>query len=124
MASPTTSFSLNPKGAFGVGVRLDRDSIETALVDFGGEVLARRTHDRILPSPAETLALVRNDIDAVLDVLNPAERQRLAGIGVAQPFDLGAWLDQLVLSAPEFSAWDETDFAFDLGRGHRHAGVQ
>ena len=114
--NPNRLLQLNPKGAFGIGVRLDRDSIETALVDLGGEVLARRTHDRILPSPAETLTLVRNDIDAVLDMLNPAERQRLAGIGVAQPFDLGDWLDQIVLSAPEFNAWDETDFAFDLGQ--------
>ena len=113
---PDTLLQLNPKGAFGIGVRLDRDSIETALVDLGGEVLARRTHDRILPSPEETLALVRNDIDAVLDMLKPAERQRLAGIGVAQPFDLGAWFEQLELSAPDFSAWEAADFAYDLGQ--------
>jgi len=107
---------LNPKGAFGIGVRLDRDSIETILIDLGGEVLARRVHDRILPSPEETLALVRNDIEAVLDVLDSGERRRLAGIGVAQPFDLGSWLDELVLCDPGFGAWEEADFAFELGR--------
>lgn len=112
---PATPIRLDTKGAFGIGVRLDRDSIETALVDFGGKILARRMHDRMLPSPAETLALVRNDIDAVLDVLSPNERSRLAGIGVAQPFDLGSWLDQLALSRAEFSAWDDADFAFELG---------
>lgn len=111
----SATIRLNPKGAFGIGVRLDRDSIETVLIDLGGEILARRVHDRILPSPEETLALVRHDIDAVLDVLNANERQRLAGIGVAQPFDLGSWLDELVLCSPGFRAWEEADFAFDLG---------
>ncbi|MCP5241557.1 MAG: ROK family transcriptional regulator [Zoogloeaceae bacterium] len=112
---PSTLISLNPKGVFGVGVRLDRGSIETALVDFGGEILARRVHDRALPSPEQTLEIVRQDIDAVLDVLGPAERGRLAGIGVAIPFNLGAWPSRLSLTAPGLQAWDEIDFAFELG---------
>lgn len=112
---PSTLLRLNPKGAFGIGVRLDRDCIETALVDFGGTILARRVHDQMLPSPDEALALVRADIDAVLEVLSADERQRLAGIGVAQPFNLGAWLDKLSLKAPDFRPWDEVDFAFELG---------
>ncbi|MBR0568721.1 ROK family protein [Azoarcus sp. L1K30] len=113
---PATLLRLNPKGAFGLGVRLDRDSIETALVDFGGEMLGRRVHDRILPSPDEALALVRQDIDSLLDILSPAERQRLAGVGVAQPFNLGAWLSQIVISTPAFRDWDEIDFGFELGQ--------
>lgn len=112
---PATLIDLNPKGAFGIGVRLDRDSIETALLDFGGNILARRVHDRTLPSPDEALALVLADIEAVLEAITPEERERLAGIGVAQPFNLGAWLKQLNLSQPDFRAWDEVDFAFELG---------
>lgn len=112
---PATLIDLNPKGAFGIGVRLDRDSIETALLDFGGNMLARRVHDRTLPPPDETLRLVLADIDAVLEAITPAERERLAGIGVAQPFNLGAWLNELNLAKPDFRAWDEVDFAFELG---------
>jgi len=112
---PATLIDLNPKGAFGIGVRLDRDTIETALLDFGGQILARRVHDRILPSPRETLELVLADIDAVLAAISPEERERLAGIGVAQPFNLGAWLQELDLSNPDFRAWDDIDFPFELG---------
>jgi predicted NBD/HSP70 family sugar kinase len=112
---PATLIDLNPKGAFGIGVRLDRDSIETALLDFGGNILARRVHDRTLPPPDETLRLVLADIEAVMKAITPAERERLAGIGVAQPFNLGAWLDELNLAKPDFRAWDEVDFAFELG---------
>lgn len=112
---PATLIDLNPKGAFGIGVRLDRDSIETALLDFGGQILARRVHDRILPSPQETLALVLADIEAVLSVISAEERERLAGIGVALPFNLGAWLRELDLENPDFHAWDEVDFPYELG---------
>lgn len=112
---PATLIDLNPKGAFGIGVRLDRDSIETALLDFGGQILARRVHDRVLPSPDEALALVQHDIEEVLKAITPEERERLTGIGVAQPFNLGAWLRELNIAQPEFRAWDDVDFAFELG---------
>ena len=35
---PATLVSINPKGAFGIGVRLDRDAIESILVDLDGEI--------------------------------------------------------------------------------------
>jgi predicted NBD/HSP70 family sugar kinase len=107
---PATLVRINPKGAFGIGVRLDRDAIEVVVADLAGEILARRVHDRVLPSPAETLALVHTDIAALLGELAPAERERIAGIGVAQPYNLGAWLRELGLSSPSFAAWDSFDF--------------
>ncbi len=112
---PATLVQINPKGAFGIGVRLDRDAIETALVDLGGEILDRRVHNRILPPPLQTLELVRADIAALLAGMRPAERVRIAGIGVAQPYNLGAWLRELGLAKPDFSAWDGFDFASALG---------
>ncbi len=107
---PATLVKLNAKGAFGIGVRLDRDAIETAVVDFDGVILARRVHNRLLPTPQDTLALVKHDIDALLGGLSPAERERVTGIGVAQPFNLNAWLRELDLSLPEFGAWKDFDF--------------
>lgn len=113
---PASLIRLNPKGAYGVGVRLDRGSIETVLVDFGGQVLARRAHDMTLPHPAKALQIVRRDIDHALDLLTQAERGRLAGIGVAQPFNLGSWLRELGLPAETFRAWDDFDFPAELGQ--------
>lgn len=75
---PATLVSINPKGAFGIGVRLDRDAIESILVDLDGEIIGRRVHDRLLPAPAETLALVVADIDALLASLGKRERERIA----------------------------------------------
>ncbi|MBB5501983.1 ROK family transcriptional regulator [Paraburkholderia sp. MM5384-R2] len=113
---PASLIRLHPRGAFGIGVRLDRTSMETVLVSFAGEMLARRAHDMVLPHPAKVLEIVQDDIQKILQVLTPHERERLAGVGVAQPYNLGSWLRELGLPADTFRAWDGVDFAGELGR--------
>src|SRR5690242_19476948 len=48
---PATLLRLEPTGAYGIGVRLDRYRLETALVDLGGRLVAKRSHVMALPSP-------------------------------------------------------------------------
>ncbi|MFC4524221.1 ROK family protein [Cupriavidus pinatubonensis] len=111
---PASLIRLQPKGAFGIGVRLDRGSIEAVMVDFAGHILASRAHQMVLPHPDQALELVRRDIDEMRALLSPAEQKRLLGIGVAQPYNLGAWLRELDLQGEAFQAtfraWDEVDF--------------
>jgi predicted NBD/HSP70 family sugar kinase len=111
---PASLLQLAPQGAFGIGVRLDRGGIETVLVNFAGEVLARRSHDMLLPAPEQVLSLVDKDIRALLARLSSSERERLTGVGVAQPFNLGSWLRELDLSPNAFDAWIDVDFASEL----------
>ena len=113
---PASLLRLDPRGAFAIGVRLDRMSIETVLVDFAGRILARRSHDMLLPPPAAARQIVQDDVCALLARLDAGERSRLAGIGVAQPYNLGSWLRELDLPADTFRAWDDADFAGELGR--------
>jgi predicted NBD/HSP70 family sugar kinase len=113
---PASLIRLHPRGAFGIGVRLDRTSIETVLVNFAGEVLGRKRHDRVLPHPAEVLEIVERDSRELLQWLAPDERKRLSGVGVAQPYNLDSWLRELGLPAETFSAWGDIDFASELGR--------
>ncbi|GAA4347259.1 ROK family protein [Variovorax defluvii] len=106
---PAGLYRVNPEGAYGIGVRLDRTSIETVLIDLGGRILARIAHDVLLPHPDKALALVREDVLRVMKHLDAAQRRRLTGIGLAQPYNLGAWLRELDLEA-DFRIWDEVDF--------------
>jgi predicted NBD/HSP70 family sugar kinase len=106
---PAGLYRVNPEGAYGIGVRLDRTSIETVLIDLGGRILARAAHDLLLPHPDKALALVREDVLRMIDTLDRAQRSRLMGIGLAQPYNLGAWLRELDLEA-DFRIWDEVDF--------------
>ncbi|CAN0627142.1 N-acylmannosamine kinase [Burkholderia multivorans] len=113
---PASLIRLNPRGAFGIGVHLDRMRIETVLVNFAGDVLDHRSHDAVLPPPAKVLEIVQRDIDAMQRLLSPHECDRLTGVGVAQPYNLGSWLGELGLPADVFRPWEEIDFASELGR--------
>lgn len=106
---PAGLYRVNPEGAYGIGVRLDRTSIETVLIDLGGRILERSAHDLLLPHPDRALALVQQDVRRMIDGLDRAQRSRLMGIGLAQPYNLGAWLRELDLQA-DFRIWDEVDF--------------
>ncbi len=94
---PATLLALDPRGAYAIGVRLDRARIETALADLSGTVLAHRSHDR-LPPPAEALELLRAEVEELVRQVPAARRRRIAGIGIARPPDLGGWLAELNLA--------------------------
>lgn len=111
---PATMLTLDPTGASAIGVRLDRMAIEVVRIDFCGRILARRRHDAMLPTPPEALEIVTAEIRSLLDDMAPAERQRLAGIGLGQPFNLGSWLRELELPPERFKLWDGVDFAAEL----------
>ncbi|MDZ5449864.1 ROK family protein [Labrys sp. ZIDIC5] len=111
---PATLLRLEPTGAYGIGVRIDRNRIETALVDLGGHLIDKRSHDYPLPAPQEALAVVAADVadlKAIADGLSPG---RVLGIGLAQPYNLGAWLDRLNLEIDTLSLWEGYDFAAAL----------
>ncbi|GAA4345624.1 ROK family protein [Variovorax defluvii] len=112
---PAGLYRINPEGAFGIGVRVDRASIETVLLDLGGKILAREAHGLPLPHPDEALLLVRKGVGRMLDVLDGAQRRRLMGVGLAQPYDLGSWLRELDLKA-DFRIWNGVDFGTMLSQ--------
>jgi predicted NBD/HSP70 family sugar kinase len=107
---PATMLALDPRGAYAIGVRLDRTRIETALTDLGGTVLSHRTRDQTLPSPEHALELLREDIDRLVRLVPASRRRRIAGVGVARPCDLGNWLTDLDLPAEAFEPWEQTRF--------------
>ncbi|WP_184521660.1 ROK family protein [Variovorax sp. Sphag1AA] len=112
---PASLYRINPEGAYGIGVRLDRTSIETVLIDLGGRILAREAHDLLLPQPERALALVKKDVAHMVSALDRGQRRRLMGVGLAQPYNLGSWLRELDLKA-DFRIWDEVDFGAMLSQ--------
>ena len=111
---PATMMHLNPTGAYGIGVRLERNFLQTVLVDFDGNILSRFTNEMLLPQPDAALEIVARDIRSLLAPLDEQARTRLTGIGLAQPFNLGSWLNELGLPRESFKLWDSYDFAGQL----------
>jgi predicted NBD/HSP70 family sugar kinase/predicted transcriptional regulator len=108
---PATILRLAPRGAFSFGVRLDRTNMETVLMDFSGQIIARRLHDMILPAPDQALEILTGDLTLLREHLSEEDQSRITGIGLAQPFNLGAWLHELSLPEADFAKWEDYDLA-------------
>jgi len=111
---PATMLRLAPSGAYSFGVRLDRTNMETVLMDFSGQLVGRRLHDMILPAPERALEILNEDIQILRRNLDDDDQTRITGIGVAQPFNLGAWLHELGLPEADFKKWDDYDLTSAL----------
>lgn len=109
---PATLLHLDPGGAYSMGIKLGRRSIDVLLVDFIGGVLKSRRYDCLFPSPSEALALALRGANAIRRALPLAQRGRLIGIGLALPANLDCWKREL--DSGDGLAWKQYDIAGDL----------
>ncbi len=108
---PATIYKLNPSGAYGIGVRVDRTWVQSVLIDFDGAVLSRLSHELLLPAPAKALEIILRDVGTLLEMLSVEQRHRLSGIGLAYPYNLESWLTELSLPDQDFRHWQEFKLA-------------
>ena len=82
---PATMLRLDSAGAYSIGIKLGRRSIDALLIDFTGTVLKSRRFERLDPEPPEALQLALRCIKELRGALAPSRRDRLMGIGLALP---------------------------------------
>ncbi|PXA90338.1 sugar kinase [Nostoc sp. 3335mG] len=85
---PALRLQVNPDGAFGIGVNIDRDHLTLVTLDLAGEVRSRVTREIAFAMPADVVAFVDDVLDGLLTE-GGIDRERVLGIGVAIPDDLG-----------------------------------
>ncbi len=90
--APSILLTINPDGAYSIGLDLDRDHLTALLVDFAGQILHRIHHtlDGVLP-PEEAMDLLARTVYALLDAaqLSP-EKVWGIGVGIPGPLDVSA----------------------------------
>ncbi|KAB7885619.1 ROK family transcriptional regulator [Poseidonibacter ostreae] len=111
---PATMIHLNGEGVYSIGVQLDRNKIDTILIDFDGNIISRITHEQILPKPEKVLEIVSKDIEKTLKLLEGEKRKKLAGIGLAIPYNLDSWTEVLDLPKDTFIYWKDYKFSEEL----------
>lgn len=85
---PPTKLVVNPAACFAIGINIDRDHVTIVLVDFAGQTLARATREVDFAMPDDVAAFYRSAVDGLIAEAG-IDRQRIVGIGVARPDDLG-----------------------------------
>lgn len=111
---PATILKLDPRGAFAIGVKIGRRSLDALLVDFSGRVLEQRRLERPFPLPEEAFAFVRESVSGLRGLLGNEAATRLAGLGVAMPYNLGSWQRELDLPLNAYRCWNQIDVAAEL----------
>ena len=85
VGQPSTPLALAPDGAWFLGLKIGRRLVELALVDFSGRVRMHRQEVYAHPTPDRVLAFARQGLDTMTASLDPGQRARLMGLGVATP---------------------------------------
>src|SRR5690606_3471438 len=107
--------SLNSSGAYFIGLKIGRRSVEMVLTDFLGSIVLRHYRNYAFPMPDSILQFARNGILTAREKLG-ADSERIAGLGIAMPFELWNWADEIGDAANAMQAWREYDIRDTIGR--------
>jgi len=116
VGQPSVPLVLAPEGAYAIGIKIGRRSMDVLLVDFTGTVRARWSTEYEFPDPERVYGEIAQRVKSIRRKLGAAGQERLAGIGVAAPLSLGGW--QTLLGFPRHLSeqWDRTDLCETIGQ--------
>ena len=103
---PAVRLAIDPDGAFGIGINIDRDHLTLVMLDLAGTVRTRISHEIAYPLPDQVrtfVAMAIAQIAAVPDIVI----DRIIGVGIAvpEPFSKPGFHDHPAI----YAVWNDTD---------------
>jgi predicted NBD/HSP70 family sugar kinase/predicted transcriptional regulator len=114
VGQPSVPMALNPDGAYFLGLKIGRRSAELVLIDFLGNVRAMLRNSYRYPAPRETVDFVSNGIKRIRANLDSRQDGRIAGLGIAMPFELWNWADTAGAPSDIMAQWRNRDIRADV----------
>ena len=114
IGQPSIPMALDPDGAYFIGLKIGRRSAELVLIDFLGKVRAMLQNSYRYPAPRETVEFVRSGITRMRAGLTPEQDKRIAGLGIAMPFELWNWADTEGAPRETMDQWRNRDIRADI----------
>ena len=108
IGQPSVPIALNPDGAFTLGIKVGRRSLDVLAMDFVGQVRYREMLSYEYPDPDIIFPAIERKL-ALVDTQLGEHASRLVGVGVAAPLWLGGWRDFLGAPPSVMDAWNEID---------------
>jgi predicted NBD/HSP70 family sugar kinase len=108
IGQPSVPIALNPDGAFTLGIKVGRRSLDVLAMDFIGQVRWRESLEYDYPDPARIFPAIEERLTLITERLG-SHAERVVGAGVAAPLWLGGWRDILSAPAGVMDAWNEID---------------
>ena len=109
VGQPSVPIMLNPDGAFSIGIKIGRRSLDVLLVDFVGKTRERLSFPYPFPVPDTVFGQIESALKSMAVLLGPKLLPRLCGVGIAAPLGLGGWQNLLEMAPEQANAWDSID---------------
>jgi predicted NBD/HSP70 family sugar kinase len=116
VGQPLVPFELDPEGAFAIGLKVGRRSGDLMLLDLAGHVRHTIHRPYAFPSPAELTAFLTAGVDELTHGLSQRQRQRITGLGIAAPFELWNWAEDVGAPHDVLLAWRDFDLQAEVAR--------
>ena len=116
VGQPLVPFSLNPDGAFSIGLKIGRRSGDLILLDLTGKVRRKVHQAYVFPTPQKIMDFVAVELEGLLSGLSPEQKSRISGLGIATPFELWNWEEEVGASHEVLEAWRDFDIAAEIAK--------
>jgi predicted NBD/HSP70 family sugar kinase len=115
MGQPSVPLSINPDGAYSIGLQVGRRSLEVVVTDFVGQMRHQWQQSYPYPSPTEVLPKIKEGLKLMQRRMGADAWSRTVGIGLSAPLAMHQWGD---LMGPEAGKamvdWEHIDLVQEV----------
>jgi predicted NBD/HSP70 family sugar kinase len=116
VGKPSIPMRLAPDAVFSFGLKIGRRSAELVLTDFLGRIRHRRQQTYDYPLPTLIFEFLAQGVADITADLTPDQAARIAGIGVAAPFEIWNWHGLSGDIANDYLSWKEVNVREEIRR--------
>ncbi|ANL32615.1 MULTISPECIES: ROK family transcriptional regulator [Rhizobium] len=120
VGQPSIPMHLNPDAVYSFGLKMGRRSADLVLMDFVGRIRMQLHQTYAYPLPHEILAFVTAGIKEIESRLDDRQRSRIAGLGIAAPFELWNWAEEVGAPPGAMEVWRDVDLQADIAARVSH----
>ena len=109
VGQPLVPFSLNPEGAYFIGIKIGRRSGDLVLLDLAGRLRTKLHQPYAYPTPDDVISFIEGSIERLTGDLSEDQRRHISGLGIGVPFELWNWEDAVGAPRQVMTAWQGID---------------
>ncbi len=114
VGQPSVPMRLAADGVYSFGLKIGRRSADLVLMDFVGNECGALHETYAWPTVRGILDFIVAGVARLSEKLPADRRARIAGIGVATPFELWNWADEVGAPAGAMDEWRHVDLAAEI----------